>query len=70
MSIVGSGEELLRVWRERERSDGHGVTLQGVDQLPAGGRAHVKDVDDAVNGSAGNELAVGTLFFLGKKRKK
>ena len=55
VAVVGSCEELLRVRGEGERSDGHGVALEGLDHFAGG---HLEDVDDAVDGAARDVLPV------------
>ena len=50
VTIIRTGEELGAVWAEAEGPDGHGVRLQGVDQLLG---AEVEHVDDPVDGARG-----------------
>ena len=58
VSVVGAGEELLRVRGEGEGADGHGVALERLDDLAGG---HLEDVDDAVDGAGGDVLPVGRV---------
>ena len=57
VSIIRPSQQFARVWTEAEGSDGHGVTLQSVEQLLAG---EIKHVDDAIDCSSGQILAIRT----------
>ena len=48
MTIIGSTQKQLRVGRESDGSDCHGVTFDGVHQLAA---LHVEDVDESIDGT-------------------
>ena len=58
VSVVRTCQQSLRVGRECQGSDGHGVTFERMDGFAL---SHVNDRDDAVDGTAGYVLAVGRL---------
>jgi hypothetical protein len=58
VSVVRGGDEKLRVWRETEGADGHGVALEGVDEFA--GR-DVEDVNEAFDGTGCDIFAIRTV---------
>ena len=55
MTVIRTGEQLLRVRGKGQRPDWHRVTFEGVQQRPGFG---VEDRDDPVDGAGGHRLAV------------
>ena len=58
VAVVRGRQEALRVGREHQRPDRHGVALQLVHEL---GRLGVEHIDDPVDSPAGDVLSVRTL---------
>ncbi len=62
VAVVGGCAKKLRVGREGQRADRHGVAFERVEQLA---RLQVEDVHEAVDGRTRQVLAVGALFVKG-----
>lgn len=58
VAIVGAGEQHLRVGREAKTAHWHCMTFKRLRHFTS---SHIKDGNDAINGSIGNILAIGTL---------
>ena len=59
VTVVGGRKEALRIRREGQRTDGHGVTLKLVHQFR---RLCVEHIDNTVDGSTGDVLSIRTLL--------